>query len=203
MMRVPWRRGRGGAFFDYGVAVLAVALATAVRLALEPVLAGRSAFILFTLAVMASASAGGRRAGLLATVLGAIAAATFFFVDPYGTWVAKDMRYWLQTVLFLMVGGGMSYLAGELQRAGALAEQRADEAQKAKERAERAAEETAAALEHVRVLSGLLPICASCKKIRDRGGSWQQLEAYIRSHSEAEFTHGLCPDCAREYESQL
>jgi hypothetical protein len=46
------------------------------------------------------------------------------------------------------------------------------------------------------VLSGLLPICASCKKIRDDDGDWQQMEAYIRDHSEAEFSHGICPACA-------
>lgn len=53
-----------------------------------------------------------------------------------------------------------------------------------------------AALSHVRTLSGLLPICASCKKIRDDHGYWTQIESYIRDHSQAEFTHGVCPDCA-------
>ncbi len=52
------------------------------------------------------------------------------------------------------------------------------------------------ALSQVKQLSGMLPICASCKKIRDDRGYWQQIESYIRDHSEAEFTHGLCPDCA-------
>ena len=47
----------------------------------------------------------------------------------------------------------------------------------------------------VKVLDGLLPICASCKKIRDAEGSWRQVEAYIRDHSSAEFTHSVCPDC--------
>lgn len=47
----------------------------------------------------------------------------------------------------------------------------------------------------VKVLSGMLPICASCKKIRDDKGYWNMLEVYIRDHSEAEFTHGLCPEC--------
>lgn len=48
----------------------------------------------------------------------------------------------------------------------------------------------------LKTLSGLLPICSSCKKIRDDGGYWSQLEAYISRHSEAQFTHGICPDCA-------
>ncbi len=50
----------------------------------------------------------------------------------------------------------------------------------------------------VKVLSGLLPICASCKNIRDDRGYWQSLETYIREHSEADFTHGLCPECMRK-----
>jgi PAS domain S-box-containing protein len=47
----------------------------------------------------------------------------------------------------------------------------------------------------VRVLKGMLPICASCKKIRDEQGRWHAIEVYIRDHSEADFSHGLCPDC--------
>ena len=51
-------------------------------------------------------------------------------------------------------------------------------------------------LAKVKMLSGMLPICASCKKIRDDQGYWGQIELYIRNHSEAEFSHSLCPDCA-------
>lgn len=55
-----------------------------------------------------------------------------------------------------------------------------------------------AALEKVKLLSGLLPICFSCKKIRDDAGYWRQIERYIEDHSEAIFSHGLCPDCAQK-----
>ena len=51
------------------------------------------------------------------------------------------------------------------------------------------------ALSQVKTLSGLIPICAHCKKIRDDRGYWNQVEEYIRRHSHAEFTHGICPDC--------
>lgn len=54
------------------------------------------------------------------------------------------------------------------------------------------------ALAEVNKLSGLLPICASCKRIRNEEGQWQQMEIYIREHSEAEFSHGLCPECAEQ-----
>ena len=53
-------------------------------------------------------------------------------------------------------------------------------------------------LEKVKLLKGLLPICASCKKIRDDKGYWNKLEAYISEHSEAKFSHFLCPDCAQK-----
>ena len=52
------------------------------------------------------------------------------------------------------------------------------------------------ALAKVKRLSGMLPICASCKKIRDDKGYWNQIEEYIESNSDAEFSHGLCPECA-------
>jgi len=54
------------------------------------------------------------------------------------------------------------------------------------------------ALATVKKLSGMLPICASCKKIRDDKGYWTQIEAYIRDHSEAEFSHGICPECMKK-----
>lgn len=55
------------------------------------------------------------------------------------------------------------------------------------------------ALSEVRALSGMLPICAHCKRIRDDRGHWNQIESYIRQHSEAEFSHGICPDCMKEH----
>lgn len=54
------------------------------------------------------------------------------------------------------------------------------------------------ALQQVKTLGGLLPICANCKKIRDDQGYWQQVEEYITSHSDAEFTHGICPECKKK-----
>jgi PAS domain S-box-containing protein len=59
------------------------------------------------------------------------------------------------------------------------------------------------ALANVKSLSGLLPICASCKKIRDDQGYWSQVESYIQSHSDATFTHGICPDCIKKFYPDL
>ncbi|MEW6266700.1 MAG: PAS domain S-box protein [Thermodesulfobacteriota bacterium] len=60
-----------------------------------------------------------------------------------------------------------------------------------------------AAMTEVKRLSGLLPICASCKKIRNDQGYWEQIEAYIETHSGAEFSHSICPDCARKLYPQF
>lgn len=63
---------------------------------------------------------------------------------------------------------------------------------------ERLSQELREALEKVKLLSGMLPICSFCKKIRDDKGYWKQLEAYISEHSEAEFSHCICQDCAKK-----
>jgi hypothetical protein len=54
------------------------------------------------------------------------------------------------------------------------------------------------ALAEIKTLHGILPICLGCKKILDDKGSWRQMEVYIKEHSEAEFSHGYCPECARK-----
>jgi len=59
------------------------------------------------------------------------------------------------------------------------------------------------ALAKIKTLRGLIPICASCKKIRSDKGYWQQLEDYLTEHSEADFTHGICPECLEQMEVQL
>mgnify|MGYP006279950033 CR=1 FL=1 len=63
--------------------------------------------------------------------------------------------------------------------------------------------ELQAAVDEIRTLKGIIPICARCKKIRDDSGYWEQLEVYLRQRSGAEFSHGLCPDCARELYGEL
>jgi hypothetical protein len=64
------------------------------------------------------------------------------------------------------------------------------------ERRQRALERAVeAAMVDVKTLTGLIPICASCKRIRDDRGAWNQLEAYLKAHSDATLSHGICPDC--------
>jgi hypothetical protein len=58
------------------------------------------------------------------------------------------------------------------------------------------------AVRELKVLTGLLPMCACCKKIRDDGGGWNRLEAYISKHTHATFTHGICPECGKKMEAE-
>ena len=68
----------------------------------------------------------------------------------------------------------------------------------------RAAEaESRSVAAQVRILQGLLPICASCKAIRTQSGDWQSLERYLSDNSEAQLTHGLCPTCTARYQKEL
>jgi len=59
------------------------------------------------------------------------------------------------------------------------------------------------ALAEIKTLRGIVPICARCKKIRDDAGFWQQVEVYVRNHSEAEFSHGICPECMKKLYPEL
>jgi PAS domain S-box-containing protein len=68
----------------------------------------------------------------------------------------------------------------------------------AEEERERLIKELQEAAADIKILSGLVPICSSCKKIRDDKGYWTQLEGYIQAHSEAKFSHGVCPDCMKK-----
>ena len=68
----------------------------------------------------------------------------------------------------------------------------------AEEKRAKAVEEKEKALEEMKILRGFLPICSGCKKIRDDEGTWNHIEDYIVTHSEADFSHGMCPSCTKE-----
>jgi DNA-binding response OmpR family regulator len=80
---------------------------------------------------------------------------------------------------------------------------RAEDALREKEKQqEKLISELQEALAEIKTLKGFIPICASCKKIRDDEGYWNQLEAYISKHTDAVFSHGLCPECAERYRAE-
>jgi K+-sensing histidine kinase KdpD len=155
-----------------------VACALIPRFWLHGVLEDRSTFTLFTLAVMVCVRFGGIFAGAIATGL-SISAGVVVFLGPSHD-ETKGLADTIEILIFTVVGLGITWLAQQLRAARLRAED---------------------ALEQVRTLAGLLPICAWCKKIRDEEGRWQQLERYISLHSDAKFTHGLCEECGRRMEA--
>lgn len=92
---------------------------------------------------------------------------------------------------------------GELAAIALLNSQNMDKRDQAEKNNERLIEELKESLANVKKLSGLLPICAHCKKIRDDKGYWKQIELYIHEHSEAKFSHGICQDCLKKHYPDL
>lgn len=74
-----------------------------------------------------------------------------------------------------------------------------EQAKKAVEERDRTIKQLGEALDQVRTLSALLPVCMHCKKIRNDQGYWQQIETYISEHTDTQFTHGICEDCMKKY----
>lgn len=104
-------------------------------------------------------------------------------------WVERAPHFyetWLWYA-FLVLLAGLALVAAHLLRLRRL-----------RRRHEELFREVRSALARIKTLRGLLPICAGCKRIRSDQGYWEQIEAYVRDHSEATFSHGLCPDCVRE-----
>ncbi|NOY83176.1 MAG: hypothetical protein GXP31_19455 [Kiritimatiellaeota bacterium] len=97
----------------------------------------------------------------------------------------------------------LEYLAREAFFLRHLVETEKTRVIKANRRLESKVRELEAATEKIRVLTGFIPICARCKKIRDDKGFWNQLEEYITRHSDAEFSHSLCPECAKALYPEL
>ena len=120
--------------------------------------------------------------------LGSALAVSAFYLPHimfhWGGLIENNLMRFLQLFLFNILG----YLTG-LKAQGEKNE---------KEKYQKTAEKLQEALDKVKILSGFLPICSSCKRIRDDKGYWNQIEKYIKDHSEAEFSHSLCPECITE-----
>ncbi|MDO9264942.1 MAG: hypothetical protein Q7U02_13320, partial [Desulfosalsimonadaceae bacterium] len=87
----------------------------------------------------------------------------------------------------------------ELKHELFIAQQENEKLKKAEKDRDRVIGELKQALLEVKTLRGLIPICAICKNIRDDKGCWNRIETYVSDHSEAEFSHGLCPDCVKKH----
>jgi PAS domain S-box-containing protein len=112
--------------------------------------------------------------------------------------VAKDLPVKRKdgSIFYADVNTSLIILAGRTYLLGIFRD--VTEHKRAEEEREKLIHELQDALGKIKTLSGLLPICASCKKIRDDKGYWNQIEAYIGDHSEAEFTHSICPECMKK-----
>jgi K+-sensing histidine kinase KdpD len=182
-----------GTAYRYSFAVISVTLAFLCRWALAPVLLEYSPLLFFTVPVVATSITAGFGPAAIATVLSTVAGA--FFFEPYGSFLigAEHIRSaFFQAAVFCVSGLLIALLGGELRN-------RRWNAEATAETLRNALAERDAALERLNVLTGLLPICAACKSIRDEKGHWRQMEVYISDHSDARFSHGMCPDCARKW----
>jgi len=95
--------------------------------------------------------------------------------------------------------GAVDYVAKPFNSSELLARVRTHvELKKKRDREKELVSRLETALAEIKQLSGLLPICSGCKKIRDDEGYWQQLEHYFSNHSNVRFTHGVCPDCVKK-----
>ena len=107
----------------------------------------------------------------------------------------KDGKYVTVSLTISPVKNASGQILGASSIARDITERKREEAERVQ-----LIHELTSALQRVKTLSGLLPICAACKKIRDDRGYWQSVEVYIRDHSDAEFSHSICPECmTRQY----
>ena len=159
--------------FAFGAALALVAIVVQLPLAL---LFGHDTYQLFLAAVAIAAIRGGTGNGAFTLIFSVFAKGLLFLLPSYPG--HGDMGLFLDRIItFLFMGGAVGWLGGAFH----------DSAQRQSELLARA-----------RLLTGLLPICAACKRIRDDRGRWCQMQTYITAHSDAQFSHGFCPKCASE-----
>lgn len=114
-------------------------------------------------------------------------------LEPILASLYKDQLALISTHAFLWLAALFGLIMGALHLSRRMAER-----DQALDERRHALQEALNAKEKIKRLQGLLPTCSNCKKIRDDQGNWHRMEYYIQAHSEAGFTHGICPDCARK-----
>lgn len=113
---------------------------------------------------------------------------------------AVTITQWIaSTALFACVGAWTFAALHSIQTALRRAEREVADRKQAEAELQKKVAELSEALAEVKKLSGMLPICCGCKKIRDDKNYWHQVENYVADHSQAKFTHGYCPECAGKY----
>jgi K+-sensing histidine kinase KdpD len=135
--------------------------------------------VLFIAAVIVSSRWGGVRAGVSAGLLSVIVFDWFFDATPH------ILDFTLAGLVQVVVFGSVSLLVASLERQRVQAIWSVEEANR----------KLIASLHEIKILRGILPICSYCKRIRSEEEAWAPMETYIHEHSEADFSHTVCPDC--------
>lgn len=142
----------------------------------------------------------GARAMVVSVAAGSLAVAGLIGMENRGWLPAPDYRVtftqWITASAFFACVGGLT-LAATRQIQASLAEAEAEVAERRRKETElrEANRRLEEALNSVKTLKGLLPLCAWCRKVRSDEGYWSALESYVSTHTDATFTHGICPDC--------
>jgi K+-sensing histidine kinase KdpD len=164
----------------YLLATVCVGLALLLRWALDPIWKDRLPYASFFIAVIVVTQFADVGLTVFAMLAGFLLS-DWFFVAPRHSLLISGTLNQLNAVLYFVLCYVVLYFSLRMRRAVA------------RERAARMA------LGEIKALHGLLPICAHCKKIRDDAGYWNQIEHYISQHSSANFTHSICPECAKHH----
>jgi K+-sensing histidine kinase KdpD len=186
----PARWGRtAGYAFALGLSLLTFGI----RACLQPLLSDYSTYLLFFITVAVCAMCAGAGPALLSAGIGVLLSDYFFFPHGLFAMFPSHVRVGVvSTLIFLAASALVAKLGGELRTRRLLAESTTEQLRQT-------LAERDALIEKVSVLSGLLPVCAACKSIRDESGNWVPMEAYLSGHSKAKFTHGMCPKCMEEW----
>ena len=202
------RRRLSDAWIITGIIFLFTALSVSAFVQYGLVSAG---FYFATACIFVTSVALGLHAGIICTVLYGMAMSVIAYLWITGylvfpgdantyilmprVWATLGMAFLISTAILVVSAYG--FFTGLTELVDTIDEQKSKIEIRTAELTQ-ANQELEAAMKDLRTLSGLLPICSSCKKIRDDQGYWQQVEHYLQRHSQATFTHGLCPDCIRK-----
>ncbi|MGM0454466.1 MAG: hypothetical protein ACQERN_15045 [Thermodesulfobacteriota bacterium] len=167
---------------------------------------GFNSFLVLVLAVIGFTAMFARKEVLLAASLFFLGVITinFFIVHPY---IRPEIQFnhisnFLNVLITLIILFCLSYFNGlitnnALQRTQDELDRNVELAETLEDKVRKRTRELEEHIDHIKVLKGLLPICSSCKKIRDDNGYWNLLEEYIHKHSDVRFSHSICPECTR------
>lgn len=122
-------------------------------------------------------------------VLGCLIVPVFMRINVHGTGLETDPK---RFIIPFLVGGVAGFFIGLMKDRWVRLNNELEF------RIQKRTEELHKALNEVKTLQGILPICSNCKKVRDDKGYWNQIEGYIQKHSDAQFSHGICPECTEK-----